>query len=239
LITAATCLECGGQSCGDLRSVGDLPMRTAVVLDPHPLWLDAIARVLKESGFDVVGTTTETAKAVELVAAHAPDLLLAEISRDGGDAFRVIREAHERAPATRVLVLAASDDPDLVRGALAAGAVAYVVKTSDPEDVAFAVRHTFEPSIFLAGQASAVSPAPDLRENDAVRQLTKRELEILRLVAEGESNVQLARRLWVTEQTVKFHLSNIYRKLGVSNRTEASRWAQVHGLLEPRSGGAE
>ena len=61
--------------------------------------------------------------------------------------------------------------------------------------------------------------------------LTRRELEILTLVAEGHSNAQLARMLWVTEQTVKFHLSNIYRKLNVSNRTEASRWAQVHGLL--------
>jgi DNA-binding CsgD family transcriptional regulator len=61
--------------------------------------------------------------------------------------------------------------------------------------------------------------------------LTRRELEILKLVAEGHSNSQLARMLWVTEQTVKFHLSNIYRKLDVANRTEASRWAQVHGLL--------
>jgi DNA-binding CsgD family transcriptional regulator len=62
--------------------------------------------------------------------------------------------------------------------------------------------------------------------------LTRREYEILQLVAEGHSNAQLARMLWVTEQTVKFHLSNIYRKLDVANRTEASRWAQVHGLLE-------
>jgi DNA-binding CsgD family transcriptional regulator len=65
----------------------------------------------------------------------------------------------------------------------------------------------------------------------AAPQLTRRELEILQLVAEGYSNSQLAKMLWVTEQTVKFHLSNIYRKLDVANRTEASRWAQVHGLL--------
>ena len=68
--------------------------------------------------------------------------------------------------------------------------------------------------------------------------LTKREREILQLVAEGHSNSQLARMLWVTEQTVKFHLSNIYRKLDVANRTEASRWAQIHGLLEPAAGRA-
>ena len=68
--------------------------------------------------------------------------------------------------------------------------------------------------------------------SDVVAALTKRELEILQLVAEGHSNSQLARILWVTEQTVKFHLSNIYRKLDVANRTEASRWAQLHGLLD-------
>jgi DNA-binding CsgD family transcriptional regulator len=67
-----------------------------------------------------------------------------------------------------------------------------------------------------------------------VPELTKRELEILRLVSEGHSNSQLAKMLWVTEQTVKFHLSNIYRKLDVANRTEASRWAQVHGVITSR-----
>ena len=210
-------------------------MRTAVVLDPHPLWLDAVERVLSRSGFDVVGKATEPTAALELIAAHTPDLFVTDISRDDGEGFRVIREARERAPATRVLVLSASDDADCVRDAFGAGALAYVVKTADPDDVAFAVRHSFEPSIYLAGRLPAAQRAPEPDESDAVRRLTKRELEILRLVAEGDSNVQLARRLWVTEQTVKFHLSNIYRKLGVANRTEASRWAQVHGLLEPRA----
>ena len=210
-------------------------MRTAVVLDPHPLWLDAVERVLSRSGFDVLGKVTERTAALELIAAHTPDLFVTEISRDDGEGFRVIREARERAPAMRVLVLSASDDADLVRDAFGAGALAYVVKTADPDDVAFAVRHSFEPSIYLAGRLPTTERAPEPDESDAVRRLTKRELEILRLVAEGDSNVQLARRLWVTEQTVKFHLSNIYRKLGVANRTEASRWAQVHGLLEPRA----
>jgi DNA-binding CsgD family transcriptional regulator len=76
-------------------------------------------------------------------------------------------------------------------------------------------------------------PQPSSSADDSPG-LPRRELEILRLVAEGHSNAQLARMLWVTEQTIKFHLSNIYRKLDVANRTEASRWAQVHGLLEAR-----
>ena len=84
-------------------------------------------------------------------------------------------------------------------------------------------------SIYLAG--TRLTPAPPVAQLDDSPGLTRRELEILQLVAEGHSNAELARMLWVTEQTVKFHLSNIYRKLDVANRTEASRWAQLRGLL--------
>ena len=92
-----------------------------------------------------------------------------------------------------------------------------------------AIRQTFEASIYLARSVS-VTPSEPVVPSD-VPELTRRELEILQLVAEGHSNARLAKMLWVTEQTVKFHLSNIYRKLDVANRTEASRWAQLHGLL--------
>jgi DNA-binding NarL/FixJ family response regulator len=119
---------------------------------------------------------------------------------------------------------------------LAAGASAYVVKTAHPDDVASAVRQAFEHSVFTPGSApvptALADETPSRRERPGG--LTRRELEILKLVAEGHSNAALAGMLWVTEQTVKFHLSNIYRKLDVTNRTEASRWAQVNGLLSTR-----
>jgi DNA-binding NarL/FixJ family response regulator len=92
------------------------------------------------------------------------------------------------------------------------------------------VRQAFEHSVFFPGTA-ATSPVATAPTSGATDELTKRELEILCLVAEGHTNAHMARTLWVTEQTVKFHLSNIYRKLGVANRTEAGRWAQLHGLL--------
>src|SRR5262249_2595781 len=111
-------------------------------------------------------------------------------------------------------------------------ASAYCVKSADPEDLAAAIRQSFEHSIYLAS-GRFPTPAPEAVWDGQVgaQELTRREREILQLVAEGHSNSQLARMLWVTEQTVKFHLSNIYRKLNVTNRTEASRWAQLHGLL--------
>ena len=110
--------------------------------------------------------------------------------------------------------------------------MAYVVKTAHSDDVGVAIRQTFTPSLFLPSVASASNGNGAMDSHPAADILTKREREILKLVAEGHSNSQLARMLWVTEQTVKFHLSNIYRKLEVANRTEASRWAQLHGLLE-------
>ena len=98
------------------------------------------------------------------------------------------------------------------------------------------MRQAFEHSIFLAGGRFPRHEKPE--PSGDWHPLTRRELEILCLAAEGHSNAELAKMLWVTEQTVKFHLSNVYRKLRVTNRTEASRWAQVHGLLpnaSPRS----
>jgi len=109
-------------------------------------------------------------------------------------------------------------------------AAAYVIKTPDPQDFAPPIRQSFQHSIYFAG-ASIGPVAPTPMPVDDTPGLTRRETEILKLVAEGHTNAQLAKMLWVTEQTVKFHLSNVYRKLDVANRTEASRWAQTHGLL--------
>jgi DNA-binding NarL/FixJ family response regulator len=133
-------------------------------------------------------------------------------------------------PRIKLVVFSGREGDEPIGAALRAGADAYVRKTAEPDDLAAAVRQAFDRSIFLPSGRDdlGLSGAPA----DAAA-LTRREREILQLVAEGHSNAQLARKLWVTEQTVKFHLSNVYRKLGVSNRTEASRWAQLQGLLEP------
>ena len=105
-----------------------------------------------------------------------------------------------------------------------------MLKSANPDDLRSAIRQAFEPSLFLASDFMHGAPEP-AEKGPVDAGLTRREVEILQLVAEGYSNAQLAKMLWVTEQTVKFHLSNIYRKLGVANRTEASRWAQLNGLL--------
>ena len=209
---------------------------TAVLLDPHPLWLEAVQSVLSSLDIAVAGKATTAEEALEMIERHEPDIFLVETGLTGSvSGSSVVRAARQRVSSLRVIALASSADPADIDAAFDAGALAYVVKTARPEDVAATIRQAFDHSIFLARvQAVGVSPTPEPEravEDDEGAALTRREREILALVAEGHSNRELAKMLWVTEQTVKFHLSNIYRKLDVSNRTEASRWAHKHRLL--------
>jgi DNA-binding NarL/FixJ family response regulator len=209
---------------------------TAVLLDPHPLWLEAVQSVLTSLDIAVAGKATTAEEALEIIERDEPDIFLVETGLTGSvSGSSVVRAARQRVSSLRVIALASSSDPADIDAAFDAGALAYVVKTARPEDVAATIRQAFDHSIFLARvQAVGVSPTPEPEravEDDEGAALTRREREILALVAEGHSNRELAKMLWVTEQTVKFHLSNIYRKLDVSNRTEASRWAHKHRLL--------
>jgi DNA-binding NarL/FixJ family response regulator len=208
-----------------------LTSRTAVLVDQHPLWLDIVTQVVGRTGVQTVGKTTSSTAALALVEDLRPDLLVTGIKMGTTemDGIDLLGEARERHPDLRVIVLSMYDDSQHIDAAFAAGATAYVLKTAHSDDLTSAIRQAFQHSIYLnRGVRPTAAPTTPARDS---AELTRRELEILRLVAEGHSNAQLAQMLWVTEQTVKFHLSNIYRKLGVSNRTEASRWAQLQGLL--------
>jgi DNA-binding NarL/FixJ family response regulator len=212
---------------------------TAVLVDEHPLWLDAVARVLARMDVTVVASSTSPRDALTLLGEHQPSLVV--IGLDGHesdvDALAFLRSARARLPEIRAIVLSAYREPERIDAALQAGAVAYVLKTVEADDLAYAMRQAFTHSVYVA----ATAPAPAQLRSHATAPapgVTRRETDILRLVAEGHSNAEVARRLWIAEQTVKFHLSNIYRKLNVSNRTEASRWAQLHGLLAGQPAGA-
>ena len=208
--------------------------QTAVLLDRLPLWLEAVEIVLERTGVRVVGKTTRPTRALELLEQHRADIFVTCIEMDAGemDGITTIRHACTRNPALRPIVL--SSHTEYIDKALQAGAVAYVIKSAHPDDLASAVRQAFRHSVYFATPQAAAPTWPQPTDK-AAHELTGREQEILQLVAEGHSNAKLAKMLWVTEQTVKFHLSNVYRKLNVSNRTEASRWAQIHGLLPASS----
>jgi DNA-binding NarL/FixJ family response regulator len=205
----------------------------AVLLDQHPLVLEGVQRVVERAGVEVVGRTTSPERALALVEERSPDLLVMDVDLGEGnmDGISCLREAHARAQDLKAIVVSAREDRSQIDEAFEAGADAYVIKSAHPDDLASVVRQAFQPSIFLASGPAPPRVAP-AAAGDA-HDLTRREQEILALVAEGHSNAELARMLWVTEQTIKFHLSNVYRKLNVANRTEAGRWAQLHGLLQP------
>jgi DNA-binding NarL/FixJ family response regulator len=208
--------------------------RTALIADEHPLWLDALATLLRNVGIDVVARTTDPGEMFELVRTHEPDLLVTGLDGAGSDPrlFSSIQQVRGLQPNITVIVFCGSRDDHAIEAAFAAGANAYCLKSAATEDLTAAIRQSFERSIYLASPRRTTFELPSILELDERDpELTRREKEILRLVAEGHSNARLAGMLWVTEQTVKFHLSNIYRKLNVANRTEASRWAQRHGLL--------
>jgi len=210
----------------------ELPSRTTLLVDEHPLWLDTIQQVVQPMRVRVLGKATRSSSALAFLSDSAPDLLITGIRMPEGemDGISLVREALQLAPSMKAIVLSMYEDRAHVEAAFAAGASAYVLKSANPDDLRSAIRQAFEPSLFLA--SDFMNGAPEPAERGPVDAgLTRREVEILQLVAEGYSNAQLAKMLWVTEQTVKFHLSNIYRKLGVANRTEASRWAQLNGLL--------
>jgi DNA-binding NarL/FixJ family response regulator len=214
---------------------------TAVIADAYPLWLRAVESVLDGLGVKTVGATTTPEEGIELIALNRPDILVTDLDFgiEGAEGADFVRHALEVQPDLRVIVLTMHKESSMVEDAIAAGAAVYVVKTVTPGDLASAVRQTFDHSVFFAprealeaADRTASHATPVVRRLDlaldASTTLTKREREILDLVAEGHPNAEIGRRLWITEQTVKFHLSNIYRKLGVSNRTQASQWTHRH-----------
>jgi DNA-binding NarL/FixJ family response regulator len=206
--------------------------RSAVLVDPHPLWLDGVENALNQLGLRVVAKASSLNAATGLLAAAWPSLVVGETTFDGDRETGLLwlESVVAEFPATKIVVLSSCNDEAHISATLSSGAAAYVLKHAHVGDLVATVRQTFTRSVYFP----ATPPAPPRARTalPVMHLLTRRELDILRLAAEGHSNVRIARILWITEQTVKFHLSNVYRKIGVTNRTEAGRWAQMHGVLD-------
>jgi len=191
--------------------------------------LEAVRAALADAtDIEVVGEARTGAQVLPLVGQTEPDVLLLDIRMPQMDGLQVLERVRERHPEVKVVILSGADEPEIVQRALAGGASAYVLKHVDPRDLPSALRQAAEGTVFQAPTGLEAT------ENHAAREagLSDRELDVLQSLARGLSNKQIAQEGWVTEQTVKFHLSNIYRKLGVANRTEATRFAYQHGLVE-------
>ena len=200
-----------------------------VIADDHRLVLDGIRRALEaDGGFEIVGETQSGTQVLPLVSRTSPDLVLLDLRMPNMDGLACLDEIRRRHPDVKVVMLSASTSPDLIDTALRRGASAYILKSVDPDDLPSTIRQALDGNVFsTAGAAEGGEPA-----GAKAAGLTDREITILRSLAQGHSNEEIAKELWVAQQTVKFHLTNIYRKLNVKNRTEATRTAYQLGLVE-------
>lgn len=213
-------------------------MKRLVIVADNSLIVDAIAIGLRKSGeFDVVShVDPQTASSASIVESM-PEVVLVDDMGQSPAVVQLIRELKAAQEHIAVIVLTLAMDSEWLADAFDAGAVSAISKATHPGALTTLVRETINGHVVHVSKRQTRSRRSRIRAIAAEGfSLTPRELEVLQLVASGSSNGEIAQALWVTEQTVKFHLSNVYRKLDVGNRTEASHYAHVNGLVEaPRA----
>jgi DNA-binding NarL/FixJ family response regulator len=204
-----------------------------LITDDHPIVREGLSAVLEtQPDFEIVGEAVSGAQAVERAAALRPDVILLDLELpelDGVAALRAIRAAN---PQAKVIIFTAFDTDERILGAVQAGAQGYLLKGAPREELFQAIRVVHSGGSLLQPVVAArllrqVSGTPALPES-----LTERELEVLRLLAKGRQNKEIASELVISERTVKFHVSAILAKLAVGNRTEAVSKAAQLGLIE-------
>jgi len=207
-----------------------------LICDDQALIRDGLQMLLKlDKDIEVVGLAQDGSEAVEQVAQHQPDLVLMDLKMPGMNGIEATRQIRTRWPAVKVLVLTTYDDDEWVFDAIRAGAAGYLLKDTPREAVIQAVRGTVEGKSFvdpavagkLLGQVASQRTQPPTLITD---KLTGREVDVLRLLARGLSNADIAARLYLSEGTVRNHVSAILAKLDVSDRTQAAVIAIQHGL---------
>ena len=203
-------------------------MKRLVIVADHSLVLQAIRLALRQTaGFQLVGLIDGRSPAAGALAELRPDVIVIDEMQVPENAIARMREAAEHAPKAKRLLLTARMEERWVAQVFEAGADGVLSKTVHPVSMGTLLREIAQGHVVQRFQPAVAA----VQESSCP--LTDREREILSLTAEGYTNQKIARELWVTEQTVKFHLSNLYRKLGVGNRTEASRYAYMHNLVRP------
>jgi DNA-binding NarL/FixJ family response regulator len=197
-----------------------------LVADENRLMLEGFRRALDSvPDIEVVGTTHSGSHVLSLIERRRPEVVALELgmcTADGQSCLDLICASHSE---VKVVVLSSSIAPEVIRSALSRGARAFIAKAVNPLDIPSALRQAYEETVYYAiGGADA--PDDDLH----LAGLTSREITMLKALARGLSNRAISQELWVTEQTVKFHMGNLYRKLGVQNRLAAATYAHTHGM---------
>jgi len=205
-----------------------------LIADDHPLMLQGIRRALEASDdIEVVGEARSGEQALALVERRQPNLVLLDLHMPGIGGLECLEQIKQRWPEVKTVVISASDDRATIDSALLAGANAYILKSVSPMDIPSVLRQASTGGVYHVPS----SPSPRNAEDPPAGgpDLTPRELTILTAVAGGLTTKAISQELWLSEHTVKFHLTNIYRKLGVSNRSAAVRYAFENDLAQSHS----
>ncbi len=207
-----------------------------LLVDDQPLFRQGLAALLAlESDLKIVGQANDGQAAVSLAAQLQPDVILMDVRMPVCDGVQATREIHQRFPWIRILVLTTFDQDDYIWKSLQAGALGYLLKSTPAPQLAIAIRTLYQgycqlgPTI--APKVIAQLNAPMIPKSDEQYCFTEREREILRELAMGKSNREIAQTLYLTEGTVKNYVSQVLNRLGMRDRTQAALWAKQH--LQP------
>jgi two-component system response regulator NreC len=210
---------------------------TVVIADDHAVVRSGLKALLDaEPGFEVTGEARDVRSALTYVRAQRPDVLVLDLNMPGDATLPAIPDLLEASPGTAIVVLTMQNDPAFAREALRAGALGYVLKESANAELVEAVRSATEGRTYLQPQLgarlAAEPPAPEARHDD----LSERETEVLKLIALGHTNTEIADRLYLSVRTVESHRAHIQQKLRLSTRAELVRHALEQGLVDLTNG---
>jgi DNA-binding NarL/FixJ family response regulator len=212
-------------------------IRVAAV-DDHTVVLRGLEQLLATApDIEVAGTARSGEEAVALVAERHPDVVLLDLSMAGMDGIEATRRILATWPEVRVVILTSFSDQGRILEALDAGAIGYLLKDAEPGELLSGIRAAARGEAPLAPRVARAVIADRRKQPSGA--LSDREREVLLLAASGLVNKQIARRLGIAEKTVKAHLTSVFRRIGVSDRTQAAVWAERHGLLRSDPAGAE
>jgi len=212
------------------------PVKIDVVLvDDHAIWRDGVRGLLEDTEFNVIGEAASGKEAIDLLKQVSPKIVLLDIRMAGGDGLDALQAIKAEHPSVSVIMLTTYDNPTYMARAVAGGASGYVLKGVGGEELLTALQGVANGDMLLTASDLTRSlrgiSAEVARSKDLIKPLSEREVEVLRLLATGLPNREIASILFISEATVKTHVEHIIQKLGVSDRVQAVVWAARHGLL--------
>lgn len=203
-----------------------------LIVDDHAVVRSGLSKfLLVNRDLELIGEASDGSEAIQMVALHKPDVVLMDLMMPGVDGITATREIRQKYPTTQVIALTSFSEQAMVQGALQAGAVGYLQKNVSASELAGAIRSAHCGRVTLSSEAAQVLAQSVTQPPIPVNDLTHRERDVLKLMVEGLNNNEIAERLVVSLGTVKFHISNIFQKLGVDSRVEAVKLAIERKLV--------